>query len=121
MIKSICSYFRMSKLSKVLQECRRRQYTSQVDAMHECNRLFRNTGKDYWVIKHQKEELFCVVHTDSAKVLHQLGHIILTPYHGSTLNPNLPKDKHKGTVSKKASGLNEQDYSKWISDYSTSA
>ena len=110
MIASIRAYFRLRKLSKVLQECLLRQYNNRIDAIHACNKLFRKTGKDYLVVKHQTEDLFCIVLPKSAKILAEKGHIILNPYYEFQHKASHRQPKVKIIQE----GIAGQDYSKWI-------
>lgn len=79
MIESIRSYIRLSRLAKAMHESQQHQFSSHLEAVRECNRLYRDQGKTYSVVKHQKEELFWVVRTRSAKALAGEGHTILNP------------------------------------------
>ncbi|MFD1139551.1 hypothetical protein ACFQ4C_00440 [Larkinella insperata] len=78
MIESIRSYIRLSRLAKALYETQLRQYNSHIEALRECNRLYRAMGKTYSIVKHQKDDLFWVVCTRSAKALALEGHTILS-------------------------------------------
>lgn len=80
MIESIRSYFRLSKLAKVLDECQQREFSNQVEAMRACNRLVRTSGKDYSIVKHQQEQRYWVVRTPSANILVNEGHLLVKPY-----------------------------------------
>ncbi|MGM9507247.1 hypothetical protein ACS5NO_05960 [Larkinella sp. GY13] len=80
MFESIRSYLRLRRLAKALHESQDNQYTNQIDAMRACNRLFRDGGKEFSVVKHKSETLFWVVSKKSAEALVKEGHQILKPY-----------------------------------------
>lgn len=82
MIESIRSYLQLRRLANALHESQQNQYSNQIDAIRECNRLFRDGKENYSVVKHQQQQLYWVVRTKSAKILAMEGHIILKPYKG---------------------------------------